>query len=70
MYLIPCACFYCKLCLKEINFEKPECKLCKKPFDVKKTLDLSKPETTKQIEYLNDSIENQMKKLLETYKVP
>lgn len=68
MFLITCACFYCKTCFKEI-YEKPECKVCKKPFDLKKTLDLTKPETQKHVDFLYDSVENQLKRLIETYKV-
>lgn len=69
MYLTVCTCIYCKDCLKELDFNKTECKVCKKNFDIKKTLDMSRPEQVRNIEFIFDNFENQLKRTLECYKV-
>jgi len=69
MFLTICTCFYCKECLKGLDFSKPECKVCKKQFDIKKTLDMSRPEHVRNIEFIFDNFENQMKRTLDCYKV-
>ena len=68
-YFIPCTCFYCKECFKGINFNKPECKVCKKQFDIKNTLDMANPAHVKSAEYLLDDCEAIFRRAIESYKV-